>query len=66
MSLTKKSEKILAKSKKTLDKLKICAIILKCVIIVFLYGGFLPFFQEDVVKITKISDEKCTKQPNEV
>ena len=37
-----------------LDKSEIYAIILKCVIILFFYGDILRFFQENIVKITKI------------
>ena len=37
---------------KRLDKSNFCAIIIKCVIIVFFFGGFLPFFQGGFVKFT--------------
>ena len=44
-----------------LDKPKKYAIILKCVIILFFYGGILPFFQERIVIFTKNSQRKSTK-----
>ena len=41
---------------KTLDKYKNYAIILKCVIIVFYFGGFLHFFQGGMVNMPKFSE----------
>ena len=46
-------KKISKKFKKTLDKQKNYDIILKCVIILFFYGGILPFFQERIVNFAK-------------
>ena len=40
------------KSKKPLDKQKNYVIILKCVIILFSFGGILRFFQEIIVKMS--------------
>lgn len=59
----RKCKKIPKNFQKRLDKHKKYVIILKCVIIVFFFGGFLPFFQGVGGKITKISQEKCTICP---
>ncbi|MBP3401627.1 MAG: hypothetical protein J6K85_01045 [Clostridia bacterium] len=43
------------KFKKALDKSKKYVIILKCIILAFFFGGFLPFFQGKIGKNTKKS-----------
>ena len=58
-------EKYSKKLQKTLDKNENYVIILKCVIILFFFGGFLPFFQELYVIFTNLLSKKCAICPNE-
>ena len=58
MQFFKKTKKYRKNVKKMLDKSKRYAIILKCVIIVFFFGGFLPFFQGAFVKMNKNPEVK--------
>ena len=38
---------------KPLDKSENCDIIIKCIIVAFSFGGFLPFFEDEFVELHK-------------
>ena len=62
----KPRKKFSKKIEKTLDKQKNYVIILKCVIILFSFGGILRFFQEIIVKMSNSFLKKhsnITKNP---